>query len=734
MTLELYFRISSYLLILTSFLMLVATRQLDPVSYILFGTVLGVSWMIDSGRISWSLSPGSVNWIMLAFLPFPFIDWLVLGTTPIVALIHFVFFASALKLLQHKRNRDWIWLYIVAFFQLLLAAGMMIDTLFFLLLLIFLFSAISTLVAFEIRRAASLKTDDTLEQQEYWRESETEIRRLKEPGWPGISVFSALSLGSIAILATPLFLAMPRLALRNSGAGWMQGTSLSGFSETVRLGDVGQLKLNPKLVMRVRVVQPPDQYRSSLKWRGVTLDNYDGTSWHDSATLKRGTKADARPVTKFGNTYWVDETAANNHSGANPFLTHQIFYLEPLGTPTIFAAPNAIWVEGLPSLWKDSSDGLWTSNHSMNRIAYQVESDSRQASDKELREVNPSSFEDEIRLRYTQIPPMLDPRIGQLAAEVSGRTSYQIDKAREIERYLRVTYKYSLDLRRTREKDPVADFLFNVKAGHCEYFATAMAMMLRTQGIPARLVNGFQMGEYSDVSDFYTVRQSDAHSWVEAYFGQYGWVSFDPTPPAGLSQYETGWLAVLRHYTDAGEMFWLEHVIGFGSGEQAALAFRAQRAFSDYQSDSAAGWEKFKTRLGNVISGLRGNFGTQEGLKGVSSRLLNPVTLTGLALIAALGGLVYWKRKPKSWKQLAKDDEALSAVLFYQEMLDLLAKRGIRRNPEQTPREFAESLSIPAVIALTNIYERLRFGGGKLNSPEITSIESQLRELKNLPQ
>jgi transglutaminase-like putative cysteine protease len=102
----------------------------------------------------------------------------------------------------------------------------------------------------------------------------------------------------------------------------------------------------------------------------------------------------------------------------------------------------------------------------------------------------------------------------------------------------------------------VADFLFNIRAGHCEYFATAMVLMLRARRIPARLVNGFQMGEYSDVSGVYTVRQSDAHSWVEVYFGQNHWVAFDPTPAAGMSTYGGGLAAQLRQYLDAFELFW----------------------------------------------------------------------------------------------------------------------------------------------------------------------------------
>src|SRR5438445_13833159 len=101
-------------------------------------------------------------------------------------------------------------------------------------------------------------------------------------------------------------------------------------------------------------------------------------------------------------------------------------------------------------------------------------------------------------------------------------------------------YGYTLELPRVRPADSLANFLFERKQGHCEYFASAMAVMLRTLHIPSRVVNGFRTGEFNDLTGNYVVRASNAHSWVEAYFPGYGWVSFDPTP-AGPSPVHNGW-------------------------------------------------------------------------------------------------------------------------------------------------------------------------------------------------
>lgn len=741
MTLERYFRLSSYTLVTTSFLMLVATRQLDWPSTLLFSGVLLFGWQVDAGRIKWHLPTTLVSVLMLVFLPFPFIDWLVLQTSPIVALVHFIFFASAMKLLQVKRSRDWLWLYVVAFFQMLLAAGMMIDTTFFILLVVFLFSAISTLVSFEMRRAQQV-LDETRQSQEtseleFWRETPTLRQTLTPPRWRSITFFAAFSLLIIMCLATPLFLAMPRLALRQSGAGWMQGASLSGFSDTVRLGDVGQLKLNPKLVMRVRVNQPPDQYRSSLRWRGVTLDFYDGSSWRDSLSVRNissvSRRLGARPVSKRGNTYWVDESAASRRAQQLSTITRQTFYLEPLDTPTIFVAPKPLWIEGLPSLWRDESDGLWTSNHALNRLVYQVESDTHQPSDKELRERDSTDYTVDIHVRYTQLPKSFDPRVKQLATDVANGATTTIDIARRIESHLRGNYSYSLNLKRTNDGEPVADFLFNVRAGHCEYFASAMTLMLRTQGIPARLVNGFQMGEYSEISDFYTVRQSDAHSWVEVYFPAHGWLAFDPTPAAGLSQYENNWLATLRHFSESVEMFWLEHVIGFSANEQASMAFRVQRMMLDSQTEFSAKATEWKLRVLGALRAFREGVPPRSTSEWTTEILTHPIMLTLFALGLLLVGFVFYRKHANSWRRRIQQEPITSAIAFYQEMLDALARAGHHRLPDQTPQEFAQNVGLASVREITTLYQQVRFGGRRLNEADVTRIEAALKELQLLP-
>src|SRR5438128_805022 len=115
-----------------------------------------------------------------------------------------------------------------------------------------------------------------------------------------------------------------------------------------------------------------------------------------------------------------------------------------------------------------------------------------------------------------------------------------------------------------------------------------MAVMLRTHGIAARVVNGFLPGEYNEAAGAYTVRQSDAHSWVEVYFPETrSWVTFDPTPPAGrAARVRTGLAGALSKYSEALELMWFQYVVGYDKQEQRSLATSLRKDLSDLRRSS----------------------------------------------------------------------------------------------------------------------------------------------------
>jgi protein-glutamine gamma-glutamyltransferase len=321
-------------------------------------------------------------------------------------------------------------------------------------------------------------------------------------------------------------------------------------------------------------------------------------------------------------------------------------------------------------------------------------------------------------LRYIQLPAKLDPRIEALATRVTtqlgARTGY--DKARAIESYLREHYEYSLDLK-AGGPDPLADFLFRVRSGHCEYFSTAMAVMLRTQGVAVRVVNGFLPGEYNETAAAYTVRQSDAHSWVEVYFPQTNsWVTFDPTPPAGrTSRARSGLSAQLSKYGEALELMWFQYVVGYDKQEQRSLAAAVRKDLFDLRRNSAA-----------AVNWASGKF---------------PATLPILGGIAGVGALLFllmftrrvrhfgWRRGLKIWRTGAEVET--SRVDFYERLVALLEKQGIRREAFQTPLEFAVASGNSEAATIIRAYNRVRYGAEKLTASERKEIEDLLARVES---
>ena len=203
-------------------------------------------------------------------------------------------------------------------------------------------------------------------------------------------------------------------------------------------------------------------------------------------------------------------------------LIHYRVLMEPIGTNVFFLAPWARRVSGAyRAVQIDRGGAVYDLDGERAVSLYEADSDISAPSPEQLRAAGddfPASL-----LAYLQLPE-LDPRIPQLAAQVSGSASNNYDKAVALEQYLKTNYVYTLQLPGSPVADPLANFLFERKQGHCEFFASSMAVMLRTLRIPARLVNGFVNDEFNDLTGNYVVRAKDAHAWVEAYFPGYGWI------------------------------------------------------------------------------------------------------------------------------------------------------------------------------------------------------------------
>jgi hypothetical protein len=795
MSFESYFRLASYGLVASAFASLAVTGSVDFPSVFLYSLALsGAFWMDMKGVKRLRLKEWMWRVLAIAYIPFVFVDAsLHIAASRLMALVHMTLFLSAVKLFQEKRDRDWVFLYLIAFFQILLAASLTFNAVFVASLSFFIFFFVSTLAAFEIRRSRRevasgeqlvvrkrkglTGTPSNKPAQEGSVSAPRDGGDSRSPGIRYLVGASLVQLVLVAGLALPLFFMIPRLGGGGAGlAGGMgPGLAMTGFSDTVHLGDVAQIKSSSRVIMRVKLDPLPDRW---LRWRGVALDHYDGRTWTFSRLRGRTRKEDKReprgdtngatylpefsvdPADPFQRSEGGLADARGNLSGFGTQTTtrdllKQEFYLEPLGSASLFGARKLLHIRGpfrRINVFADTG-AVDVEGRVAGRTAYTAWSDVHVPSEQELRAEAPygDSVTPMIGL-CTQVPSLskgdlitVDQRIGHLAREITRSQSNSYDKARAIEAYLKTHYGYTLDLKPAGE-DPLSEFLFDVHEGHCEYFATAMVVMLRTLHIPARIVTGLQMGEYNDISELYTVRERDAHSWVEVYFPHAdAWVEFDPTPSAGINDYTKGGiLARLRIYLEAGEVFWMDYIVTLDRDQQASIMVGLQHRLVLIKERLVFYYLAAKRWATDAVSSLL--LARPWGAR----RVLGLSFIVVLVLAAAVsiqmarsykklrlgppGYRSWWQRVfiLPTWRRAfwIKRDQRISAVLFYGQMLSILARAGSVKPPYQTPIEFAAASQNAQVVEITNAYNRIRFGGARLDEHETRRIAGLLVNLK----
>jgi transglutaminase-like putative cysteine protease len=707
------FQTFSYATIAVATLTLMLAGGLSVALAVLLWLLMVTAWRLEGTR--WQLSERTGLMIVLLSIPLFFVDWKYqqgigepAGRLGVNALAHLIVFLSAVKLLQAKKDRDWVFLYLISFFEVLLAAGLSFSPVFLGTLTLYLLCGLSTIIAFEIqksRRALAVTETHLLVPPDSRIFRNAARRGGKRTAEANRLPFVALVLLLlIFVLALPLFLVAPRSGAAALTRGGGSLTNFVGFSESVTLGEIGDLKRDSALVMHVRIEEP--QPAGGFRWRGIALDEFTGRGWRKSFEAKRLTeRKNDKGFFQIGTTEALHQR------------TTQTIFLESIESPVLFAASRPIAIQGdFRLVWVDGEGSVQARRHEFERVIYKALSDTAQPDVALLRSdvrPYPAAFE-----RYRQPPATLDPRIGALAnaIAVNAHARNRYDEAKAIESELQTQYGYSLQMR-AAGPDPLSDFLFKVKSGHCEYFSTAMAVMLRTRGIAARVVNGFLPGEYNEAAGAYTVRQSDAHSWVEVYFPEtQAWVTFDPTPAAGRTEpVSTGFVSQLGKYAEAFELIWLQYVVGYDKQEQRSLATSLHNQLFVYRRSFVQIFSAVREAITSRSRAI-----ALLGFTGVAGFLLWFV----IKRVRRFG----WRRGLRLSKRQVNNDA--SSVVFYERLLALLARRGVKRDPDLTPLEFASGLDFQPALSITRAYNRVRFGGQRLSQAELREIEKTLAEFE----
>jgi protein-glutamine gamma-glutamyltransferase len=723
---ERFFRTSLFLLMATSIATLVSTGKLDLLTMIVAPSAVlykGVRWWRRcEAEIPQRIATRLVVAYLLVFpLDVVFLSRaFVAGSTnpalysALLGAVHFLLFVMIIRLYSATSDRDALFLTMLSFAAILASAVLTIDTTFLGLFFLFLLFGVATFVGLEMRRGSkgAISPEADLQPQQ-------ELRLTRALILAALSVaFGAMIIGGA------LFFFFPRFSAGYLGRTSLQPTLMSGFSDDVELGQIGEIKKNSAVVMRVRTGKPVGY--PTLRWRGIALSMFDGKRWsspdRDAVTIPAGLNG------------WINLTDHPPEPDPAATVLRYTILLQPVATDTMFAPANAVSVRGNLSgegsnlevgarrsyIIRDATGSLFNPFHNFSTLRYEGFSLLPGTNVFRLRAAS-MEYPEAIRDTYLQLPK-LDPRISELAKQITVRAQTPFDKTIAVEGYLRSRYSYTLNLTGKPGDDALAHFLFETRAGHCEYFASAMAILLRTLGIPTREVNGFLPGEYNDLGGDYIVRASDAHSWVEVYFPGTGWLTFDPTPPGAESA--GGFFSRLGQYMDWFELSWNEWVINYDFIHQILLAQNMQRSTRNW-TETARAWYTHQQERGR-----RWMKSWDLGL-----RLLIPLAIV-LFLMALRFDLVaaFLRRMWLSW-QLRSTESARSnpqlASRLYNELLYVLERRGFSRQPTQTPFEFAAAVSqprlAPAVYEFTQYYTQARFGGAPCDTVRLRALLEQIR-------
>lgn len=564
------------------------------------------------------------------------------------------------------------------------------------------------------------------------------------------------AIGTVAA-ALVVFIIMPRGIGENTLGSWgnPQRGAVTGFADRVSMGSRGVISTSPTVVLDLMVREYSEDGGSltlgsseSVHYlRGAVLDSYEDGVWQTARGEPKRVQSG------------VDLPPGEERVIAQPYgpTVEQVITLRTTadsggarrrGGPStrLFSMwrPVRVQVQRHSRLTIHHSDGIIERFGEPGPLTYTVWSaiqdvrggptqrelygDVEEEGRGDERRRTPVHFESEpIRelasqiLRSASIDP--DPKVRPISDDSRA--------ARTIQDYLRSNFEYTLDEQYfPPDVHPIEYFLFELRRGHCEYYASAMAAMCRSVGINARVITGYVAAEFNQASGHYTVRESNAHAWVEAEAGQNRWRRFDPTPTSDLVRIHRPQRTVLsrvRQMLDAVEFAWNTSIVGFDAGRREQI-LRTNRVRES----------SFIQRLDAVTAN------TPLAKRETTLGWLANLALVFLLLsMPAAGGFMVWqwlsRRKGgyrRRVKQRGGQDRMLDPV-FFQRYLEAIARRGHPKPSWSPPLAHAQAIPAPEIAGdasdITRLYYQARFGGRPLEDADLARVERMIDRLMTPP-
>ncbi|MGD9721912.1 MAG: DUF3488 and DUF4129 domain-containing transglutaminase family protein [Pirellulales bacterium] len=573
-----------------------------------------------------------------------------------------------------------------------------------------------------------------------------------------IEQMAGMVLTTFAVAAV-LFFFIPRRDVQNREVPTTEPLRSVGFSKTITLGELGEVVQNPDVVMRIEFFHGhssrPFKLVDEPLLRGSVVTHYEEGEW-----------SQPRHST----------IVALSGDPAPPFVRQRIT-AEPMDVPELFCVVPVFAVQPDQRLRLDASfeQLLRHEDNRAERLEFEVGTNG--IVNDRMRRYVPSKWQLRRRSRDQLLQPWvaegrtdrlegLRETAARVLAERNVSPNNRAASALALNDYLRNSgeFTYSLEGKaRDPSLDPLVDFVTTNRAGHCEYFAGALVMMLRSQGIPARMAIGFKGGEWNAVGMYYQVQQLHAHAWVEVYLdqedippGAFGedeelppaaWLVLDPTVSVGGddgANRRVGWWAQLRQSIDYANVLWSTYVVGLNSKRQRQGIYEPIEVGARASFDNLFGREVWRARLRALESSHVGAFWQWYRRHWFSWRGGLVAVGASLTLVAGTLALRYAVARLKRWALplVARGTAEPPTLEMYRRLETALARQGFQRSPSQTAHEFAvqagghlaESIELQRVSHLprrvVESFYRVRFGGRALDNREAEAVEHALGELE----
>lgn len=659
----------------------------------------------------------TMAWNVLTVIAFAgfWADLLWVSADLLPAGVHFLLILMVIKLFNLDQRRDYLHLYAISLMAILGSAASTTALWYLPVFLAYLLMGVWTLLLYQLTKESDAgPTPPTLS------DKSALVLRGREQITPELFwLANGLAVGALC-LTVLIFFTIPRVSAGFGQKGSGEGLRTSGFSETVDLGMIGPIKRDPGIVMRVELPDRTGVPMDRFYLRGMAYDRYDGKSWTTRLSHRRALAESP------AGTFTVRPVSSRSPRPLGQII-RQTILLEALDTAVLFAAPYPESISGqFLAIQSDPTGAIYLPFSAPSRIEYTVYSRPAPVAPADL-QFQPAAYTEIFSQHFLQLPESSE-RVGALAQEITRSKVSAYEKAQAIEAYLSRNYRYSLDISPGVQTRPLENFLFERKTGYCEHYATAMVVLLRNVGVPARLVTGFLATEWNEYGNYYLVRQRDAHAWVEVHLPNSGWVTMDPTPAVSEPVGDSQWFALSR-VVDTLRLRWNRFFVQYNAADQLAVV----RGLKE-------GTTVVRDRAWSSLSSLLVPAGDFAGK--LLSRVVegNVRLMVGFLSFVALGlGLVIWLVQRKPWNRWRSSGtshgEHIVITQIYRNLLQQIARYGIVKAEHVTPREFLLvvgnqwAAAGESVSTVTELYCRGRFGKAILTKQEIELAYQSLRQL-----